>query len=123
MKVSVGVDTHYGVHDTLRNGIRQVQGELISKHPLQDHILNHCSNTSLKKLEMANNMFGSQMKMRMEMEQMVLNSTRMGLLRNNNLGLDILQGRDDLLDFEDFLGLDDYQSRIDIHEIMEKQLF
>ena len=36
--VSVGDESTYGVHDTMREGIRSVRSEVIQGHPLENHL-------------------------------------------------------------------------------------
>ena len=117
-QVSVGQNTEFGVHDTMRHGIRQVQGELLSKHPLESRITNWEQNAEIQKLKIASETFGSHMSLRLGMEKQYLG----GLGIRNNLGLDILSGKDETLDFEDYLGQDDCNSKFDFHIMMERKL-
>ncbi|KAJ3203296.1 hypothetical protein HDU67_010275 [Dinochytrium kinnereticum] len=104
-QTSVGGDSFYGVHDSLRNGMKTVRGDVMPGHPLESSLRNWEETQDRLHLNLAQRLHGAHMPVRIHMERFLLSQPKkMPVLKNSNLGLDILAGRDTDIDFEDFLG-------------------
>ncbi|ORZ20098.1 hypothetical protein BCR41DRAFT_35521 [Lobosporangium transversale] len=97
----------YGLHDTMRFGMRQIASEVTAKHPLENRLAEWENTQEDLKMSLARNMYG--------MHSM--------LPQRSNLGLDILMGKDETIDFEDFLNVPEMSTEmVDPHTIMEHQI-
>jgi proteasome maturation protein len=104
------LNSEYGVHDTFRYGPRRIVDEVLPAHPLQTR-LEHWDETQNKlHMTMLRNTYGMHVPIRLQMEKAIvsqLNHAPHHLHPEcNNVGLDILNGVDNSLAFEDFLGTD-----------------
>ncbi|KAG0019707.1 hypothetical protein BGZ82_011812 [Podila clonocystis] len=114
----------YGLHDTMRFGMRQIASEVSAKHPLENRLA-EWDNTQLElKMNMARNLHGMHAPIKMAMEQsLVVKARGVSMLPQSNLGLDILLGKDESIDFEDFLNVPAMSTdMVDIHTVMEHKL-
>ncbi|KAG0310845.1 hypothetical protein BGZ97_012273 [Linnemannia gamsii] len=115
----------YGLHDTMRFGMRQIASEVSSKHPLENRLA-EWDNTQMElKMNMARNMYGMHAPIKMAMERSLVIQARgpSMLPQRSNLGLDILAGKDESIDFEDFLNVPEMSTdMVDVHVVMERQL-
>ncbi|KAG0100186.1 hypothetical protein BGZ93_003652 [Podila epicladia] len=114
----------YGLHDTMRFGMRQIASEVSAKHPLENRLA-EWDNTQLElKMNMARNLHGMHAPIKMAMEQSLVTKARgVSMLPQSNLGLDILLGKDESIDFEDFLNVPAMSTdMVDIHSVMEHKL-
>ncbi|KAI8824150.1 proteasome maturation factor UMP1 [Fimicolochytrium jonesii] len=103
--VSVGRDTEYGVHDTFRQGFRSVRSEIVPQHPLENIAKNWKETHDQLQMTTHRQTFGLHAPLRLQMEKAIVSQIRrIPVLPTRNLGLDILEGRDSTIDYEDFLG-------------------
>ncbi|KAF9956429.1 hypothetical protein BGZ65_002737 [Modicella reniformis] len=109
----------------MRYGMRQIANEVTAKHPLE-HRLAEWENTQEElKMSLARNTFGMHAPIKMAMERsLVIKAHGPSMLpRRSNLGLDILMGKDETIDFEDFLNVPEMSTDlVDVHTVMERQL-
>ncbi|TPX72947.1 hypothetical protein SpCBS45565_g00354 [Spizellomyces sp. 'palustris'] len=120
----VGRNTAYGVHDTLREGFRTVRSEIIPKHPVENIDSQWQETQEQLRMTMHRRAFGLHAPLRLQMEKaLVSQPRRIPVLPVSNLGLEILEGRDQTIDYEDFLG-DPHLSTdmMDPHTAMEHVL-
>ncbi|KAI8901595.1 proteasome maturation factor UMP1-domain-containing protein [Globomyces pollinis-pini] len=119
-----GSNTEFGVHDTFRDGFRSVATEITKKHPLEGHLANWDKTQTELKYKMLRQTYGIDAPIRLQMEKMFVNQLHgVPVGPQHNLSLDILNGRDQTIEFEDFLG--DYKMpmySIDPHAAMEEYL-
>ncbi|KAI8592147.1 proteasome maturation factor UMP1-domain-containing protein [Geranomyces variabilis] len=120
----VGRDTEYGVHDSMREGIRSVASEVIARHPVENIESQWKQTQEQLRMTMHRQTFGLHAPLRLQMEKALVNQVRrvpVGPVRN--FGLDILENRDASIDYEDFLGAPQWStSTIDPHVAMEHAL-
>ncbi|RKP38163.1 proteasome maturation factor UMP1 [Dimargaris cristalligena] len=119
--------TEYGTHDTLRHGLRTLQHEIVATHPLEAPLKDWHRTRDQLHLNLQRRMYGLHAPLRLTMERrIVANINRFqnpASLKHSNLGLDILTGRDETLDVEDFLGDVEYRKpTTDIHAALARQL-
>ncbi|KAF9187716.1 hypothetical protein BGZ51_004426 [Haplosporangium sp. Z 767] len=122
---TVDTSNSYGLHDTMRFGMRQIATEVTAKHPLENRLA-EWDNTQLElKMNMARNMYGMHAPIKMAMERALVTKARgpSMLPTRSNLGLDILMGKDETIEFEDFLNVPEMSTdMVDVHTVMEHQL-
>ncbi|KAJ3019924.1 hypothetical protein HKX48_001568 [Thoreauomyces humboldtii] len=119
-----GRGTEYGVHDTLRQGLKSIRGEVVARHPV-DEIDSQWKQTQEQlKMTMQRQTFGLHAPLRLQMEKVLINQVRrIPVLPTRNLGLEILEGRDTTIDYEDFLGDPSMPTdMMDPHAAMERAL-
>ncbi|KAF9917782.1 hypothetical protein BX616_011316 [Lobosporangium transversale] len=115
----------YGLHDTMRFGMRQIASEVTAKHPLENRLAEWENTQEDLKMSLARNMYGMHAPIKMAMErQLVIKARGPSMLpQRSNLGLDILMGKDETIDFEDFLNVPEMSTEmVDPHTIMEHQI-
>ncbi|KAJ3125963.1 hypothetical protein HK100_010520 [Physocladia obscura] len=119
---TVGADTEYKVHDTMRNGIHTVRSQVIAGHALEDHLSKWEETQEQLKLNLARNVYGLHQPLRMQMERhFVEKPNRIPVLKQSNLAQDILSGKDSTIEFEDFLGESDPSMYLlDVHGVAER---
>ncbi|KAI9101386.1 proteasome maturation factor UMP1-domain-containing protein [Phlyctochytrium arcticum] len=120
----VGRGTEYGVHDTMREGLRTVRSEMVPKHPVE-YIDSQWKQTQEQlRMTMHRRNFGLHAPLRLQMEkELVCQPRRIPVLPASNLALSILEGRDMTIDYEDFLGDPHMQMDMtDPHTAMEQRL-
>ncbi|KAL0073591.1 proteasome maturation factor UMP1 [Phycomyces blakesleeanus] len=116
--------SEFGSHDTLRYGTRSIKTEVTPGHPLE-HRLSQWGETQWElKLNMARQTYGMHAPIRMMMERSLVGKHgRMPVLPSSNLHMDILMGKDETIDYEDFLNDPSLSTdMLDIHAAMEKKL-
>ncbi|ORX64040.1 proteasome maturation factor UMP1 [Anaeromyces robustus] len=100
----------YGVHDTFRYGPRRLVDEVLPPHPLQARLENWDETQNKLHMSMLRNSYGIHVPIRLQMEKAIVSQINRAPHQlhseYNNLGLDILNGVDNTLAFEDFLGTD-----------------
>ncbi|KAI9311328.1 proteasome maturation factor UMP1-domain-containing protein [Dichotomocladium elegans] len=114
----------FGGHDTLRYGTRSIKSEVLPGHPIEERLNQWAENQWELKLNMARNIHGMHAPIKMMMERDIVSKRqRMPVLPSSNLHLDILMGKDETIDFEDFLN-DPAMSTdfLDVHAAMEHKL-
>lgn len=94
----------------MRFGMRQIASEVTAKHPLENRLA-EWDNTQLElKMSMARNMYGMHAPIKMAMERSLVTKARgVSMLpqKSRSLGEEILLGKDEFIDFEDFLNSKD----------------
>ncbi|OZJ04513.1 hypothetical protein BZG36_02233, partial [Bifiguratus adelaidae] len=94
-----------GVHDAMRYGIRSLQTEIAPKHALENRLANWKETQTETKYSMQRQLYGMHAPIRHMMERSIVSKVqRAPLLHSSTIGLDILTGNDETIDFEDFLG-------------------
>ncbi|KXN68133.1 proteasome maturation factor UMP1 [Conidiobolus coronatus NRRL 28638] len=114
----------YGVHDSMRFGLKSVASEIVQGHPLEKRLENFDKTQLQLKLNMRRQTAGLHSPFRTLMEVDALSRVkRPSNLPSSNFGLDILLGRDETLEVEDFLNTGEIErSQMDFHNAMENQL-
>ncbi len=107
-------------HDTMRWGIASKSKATPTLHPVE-RMQNTEGGRVMRefngKLDAVRRMYGSGLAMRLQTEVMEARSMRTrlpGMPQASNAGLETLLGRDETIDFEDFLGLPDDSPDFDI---------
>ncbi|KAL9650806.1 hypothetical protein ABK040_001856 [Willaertia magna] len=94
-------------------------------HPVEN-VLRRFEKDELKRQYfMMSKVFGSHMPMHMEMQKRIFGAPlRLSNFQSSRIGLDILTGRDESIEFEDYLCDPNMSERIpeDVHSTMEKNL-
>ncbi|KAF5355658.1 hypothetical protein D9756_003975 [Leucocoprinus leucothites] len=111
-----------GLHDTLTYGPRNLATEVKSTGGLKDRLENWEETQDMTKFTMLRNTFGMHAPMRLLMERKLVNSApSFPGIPQSNLHLDILMGRDELIEPADiFLGMETGPS-IDSRRELEKK--
>ncbi|KAJ9077612.1 hypothetical protein DSO57_1015233 [Entomophthora muscae] len=94
----------YGVHDTMRFGFRSIASELVPGHSLEAHLNEWDASQFNLKLNIQRQVHGLHMPFRALMERDIIGSVnRHPMFKSSRFGLDILDGKDETIDVEDFL--------------------
>ncbi|CAJ0764209.1 8843_t:CDS:10, partial [Entrophospora sp. SA101] len=120
-KSVINTTNSYGIHDTFRFGPKSIESDISPTHPLENRLKYWEETQSNLKLTLHRKVYGLHAPIRQLMERSIVSKVqRFPVLESSNLGLDILMGKDETIDFEDFLN-DPSQSTdmIDIHSAME----
>ncbi|EJF56117.1 proteasome maturation factor UMP1 [Dichomitus squalens LYAD-421 SS1] len=114
----------FGLHDALKYGPRSLAAEVTKMSTVRDRLENWEATQDNMKLQMQRQLFGLHMPMRILMERKIVSQNpHMPILPQSNLHLDILMGRDEVLDCADFMGsAAEMVQPMDIHADMEKKL-
>ncbi|KAF8968437.1 hypothetical protein BGZ46_010868 [Entomortierella lignicola] len=115
----------YGLHDTMRFGMRQIASEVSMKHPLENRLVEWENTQEELKMNLARNLYGMHAPIKMAMERSLVIKARGPSMipQRSNLGLDILMGKDETIDFEDFLNVPEMSTEmVDPHTVMEHQI-
>ncbi|KAG0019530.1 hypothetical protein BGZ80_005661 [Entomortierella chlamydospora] len=115
----------YGLHDTMRFGMKQIASEITMKHPLENRLTEWEDTQEELKMNLARNLYGMHAPIKMAMERSLVIKARgpSMLPHRSNLGLDILMGKDETIDFEDFLNVPEMSTDfVDPHTVMERQI-
>jgi len=111
-----------GLHDTLQYGPRSLAAEVKSEGTLKDRLQNWEATQYNLKLTLERNLFGMHAPMRRLMELKIVTNTPMYGGPRANLHLDILMGRDEVIEPSDvFLGMETGPS-LDPHNEMQKKI-
>ncbi|KIJ45098.1 hypothetical protein M422DRAFT_29949 [Sphaerobolus stellatus SS14] len=114
-----------GLHDSLRHGgPRSLATEIKGGGPLQKRLEGWEETQDQLKLSMQRNMFGLHMPARQLMERKIVSGNpHMPAFAQfqSNIHLDILMGRDEMLDVEDIFGDQASALPLDIHADMERK--
>jgi len=109
-KVATISDTanSFGLHDTLNYGPRSLAAEVKSTGGIKDRLENWEETQDMTKLTVLRNTYGMHAPMRLLMERKIVNSLpSFSGSPQSNLHLDILMGRDELIEPADvFLGME-----------------
>jgi len=114
----------FGVHDTFRHGPKSIEADILPKHPLENR-LKHWEETQTNlKLTLQRRLYGIHAPVRHLMERSIVSRVqRVPILHSSNLSLDILMGKDETIDFEDFLNDPELSTdMMDMHASMEHKL-
>ncbi|EJU03192.1 proteasome maturation factor UMP1 [Dacryopinax primogenitus] len=113
----------YGLHDTMRYGMRSLAAEIKQVAPLQGRLENWEETQDNLKLNMQRNLYGLHAPVRLLMERRAVSQTpHMPALPRSNVHLDILMGRDEVLDPAEIMDGAEGAEAMDIHGEMEKKL-
>ncbi|CAG8777758.1 8257_t:CDS:2, partial [Acaulospora morrowiae] len=114
----------FGVHDTFRYGVKSIESELLPAHPLENRLKQWEETQTNLKLTMQRRIYGIHAPVRHLMERSIVSKMqRLPVLPSSNLGLEILMGKDETIDFEDFLNDPELSTeRMDVHASMEHKL-
>ncbi|KAJ2985959.1 hypothetical protein NUW54_g9962 [Trametes sanguinea] len=114
----------FGLHDTLQYGPRSLAAEVTTNSKIRDRLENWEATQDNLKLQMHRQVFGLHMPMRLMMERKLASyNPHMPVLPQSNVHLDILMGRDEVLDTADFMmPASEMSQPLDIHADMEKKL-
>ncbi|ORY05642.1 proteasome maturation factor UMP1 [Basidiobolus meristosporus CBS 931.73] len=114
----------FKVHDTLRHGFKSVASEVTAGHPLEAKLNNWEETQTNLKLNMQRQLYGIHAPVRVLMERdIVSRNQRLPVLPSSNIGLDILTGKDEHVDFEDYLNDPAMSTQMmDVHASMEHKL-
>jgi len=104
--------------------MRSIESEVLSKHPLENRLKNWEQTQTNLKFTLQRRLYGMHAPIRQLMERSIVSRVqRAPVLHSSNLGLDILTGKDETIDFEDFLNEPELSTdMMDIHASMEFQL-
>ncbi|CAG8791983.1 25278_t:CDS:2 [Dentiscutata erythropus] len=114
----------YGVHDTFRYGPRSIETEISPAHPLENRLKQWEETQTNLKLTMQRRIYGIHAPIRHLMERSIVSRVqRLPGMPSSNFGLDILMGKDETIDFEDFLNDPELSTEmVDVHTAMEHKL-
>lgn len=111
-----------GLHDTLQYGPRSIATEVKTVSPIRHRLENWEQTQDNLKLTMQRNIDGLHAPVRLLMERKIVSSmAQMPTMPQSNLHLDILMGRDEILDVGDFFGGVEMRTPQSIHAEMEKK--
>jgi len=111
-----------GLHDTLQYGPRSLAAEVSFEGTLKDRLENWEATQDNLKLTLERNLFGMHAPMRRLMERKIVANTPMYGVPQTNLHLDVLMGRDEVIEPSDvFLGMETGPS-LDPHNEMQKKV-
>lgn len=123
----------FAVHDTFRCGVNQVRHDLMPGHALENRLNQWNQYQEQAKATMYSQIYGTHAPLKLKMERTVVsrNMRRLSVLPKSNLSEDVLAGRDEWFDFEDFLGKDSHLTQPmgsshfdqDIHQVARRDLF
>ncbi|KAI8375589.1 proteasome maturation factor UMP1-domain-containing protein [Choanephora cucurbitarum] len=114
----------FGGHDAMRHGTRSIKTEVLPGHPLENRLSQWEETQWEFKLNLARQAYGMHAPIKMMMEKSIVEKRqRMPAIPSSNLHLDILTGRDEFIDYEDFLNNPAESTEgLDIHASMERKL-
>eukprot|EP00124_Ichthyophonus_hoferi_P003237 Ihof_evm8s269 gene=Ihof_evmTU8s269 len=103
-EVEMGMTGPMGVHDTMRLGRNQIRSNLAPIHPVEQIQSTHANAQDEIRLTMLASVSGMHAPMRIRMERaLVTMPNRMPCISRTNLGLQTLMGRDETIDYCDYL--------------------
>ncbi|KAJ1910756.1 hypothetical protein IWQ60_010485 [Tieghemiomyces parasiticus] len=120
--------TEYGTHDTLRYGVRSLRHEITQTHPLEASLRQWRATQTQTRNQLHRRLYGLHAPIRSTMERRIVSEISRfqnpTSLAHSNLALDILEGRDETLDVEDFLGdMECHRpATVDVHTVLSRQL-
>ncbi|KAG9307312.1 hypothetical protein G9A89_017140 [Geosiphon pyriformis] len=114
----------FGVHDTFRYGVRSIGSEISPSHPLENRLKQWDETQTNLKLSLERRLYGIHAPIRHLMERSIVSRVqRLPILTSSNLSLEILTGKDETIDVEDFLNDPELSTEsMDVHATMENQL-
>ena len=114
----------YAAPDALAGGLRSVRREVATEHPAEVIQNNWQGTQDQMHFALQSLAFGSHMPMRLQMERTIIGQhERLPVLPSSRIGLDILNGKDETLEVEDYLADPELANvRLDPHSAMEHKL-
>jgi proteasome maturation protein len=104
MEDQAGLPMYKGPNDQLRFGFRSLESEFSAAHPVDTLLKTSDEGAWNSKLDMVRRTYGSHMAMRLATEKMQFDKNhRLPGLPTSRVGLDILTGKDNAIDFTDYL--------------------
>lgn len=113
----------HGLRDALQNGLGAVAKTSTDVHPLElSEILNE-DNYNQMKYAMLRSTQGIHAPLRLQMEKFLVEQpTRMSVFPPSHLHLEVLNGKDETIDFEDVLNApESWEKNVAPHVLMEKR--
>ncbi|KAH6568203.1 hypothetical protein BASA50_007336 [Batrachochytrium salamandrivorans] len=103
---NMGSNSEFGTHDTFRHGFNTMRTNITKGHPLESHLEQWDHTQEQLKSTVLRNAFGIHMPLRLQMEQALIKQHIhvIPVIQGRNLALDVLSGKIDTIEFEDFLG-------------------
>ncbi|KAI9252137.1 proteasome maturation factor UMP1-domain-containing protein [Sporodiniella umbellata] len=116
--------TEYGGHDAFRYGTRSIKTEVLPNHPLESRLSQWEETQWELKLNLARQAYGMHAPVKLMMERSIVEKRqRTPAMPSSNLHLDILMGKDETIDYEDFLNDPSLSTdSVDLHVSMERKL-
>ncbi|OQV13666.1 putative Proteasome maturation protein [Hypsibius exemplaris] len=113
----------HGLRDALQDGLTAVAKKSADVHPLEISQSLHRSNEEQIKYAMLRSTQGIHAPLRLQMEKFLVEQpTRFSVFPPSHLHLDVLNGRDETIDFEDVLNVPEYWERsVNPHVYLEKK--
>ncbi|GFT02192.1 probable glutathione S-transferase 7 [Nephila pilipes] len=126
-KVQMRESGDFSMHDTLTDGFMAVRGQLCSPHVLEQSEKKFKANAENMRLASLKSCQGIHAPLRIMHEKNAVKKTqRLPFLPSSNIALETLEGRDECIDFDDYIFTDPeegIESLASPHMIMEKALF
>ncbi|GFQ95649.1 hypothetical protein TNCT_660761 [Trichonephila clavata] len=126
-KVQIKESGDFLMHDTLTDGFMAVRGQLCSTHALEQSEQNFKAHAENMRLASLKSCQGIHAPLRIMHEKNAVNKTqRLPFLPSSNIALETLEGRDECIDFDDYIfndPVEGIESLAAPHMIMEKTLF
>ncbi|CAG8626275.1 2646_t:CDS:2 [Paraglomus brasilianum] len=122
-KSDVSTLSKFGVHDTFRHGLSS-ESHGSARHPLENRLARWEETQTNLKLTFERRIYGLHAPMRRMMEKKIVsNLHRFSGMPNSNLGLEILSGKDETLDMDDYLNTPEMSTQmVDFHTFMEAKM-
>ncbi|KAF9646838.1 proteasome maturation factor UMP1 [Thelephora ganbajun] len=112
-----------GLHDNLQYGPCSMVNQFKSHGAIKDRLENWEETQDNVRFTLMRNLYGVSLPLQIMMERkIVAKNAHMPALRQSNIHLDILMGRDESLDVSDAFGGLESKPSMDIHSDMEKKL-
>ncbi|EAU92948.1 hypothetical protein CC1G_03735 [Coprinopsis cinerea okayama7 len=109
-----------GLHDTLKHGPRSIAAEIKDHGGLRQRLENWEETQDNLKLTMQRNVYGVAAPMRLLMERKLVN-THPSPFSTSNIHLDILMGRDEIIEPADIFQGPESNLPLDLHKEFEKR--
>ncbi|KAI9224444.1 proteasome maturation factor UMP1-domain-containing protein [Blastocladiella britannica] len=117
-----GTHPEYAVHDSFRHGLHSVKHESKVHHPLQAPLAAADDLAFKRTLALSRSVYGLHAPLRLQMERSLVALKPMSpIFRSNNLGMEVLMGKDLTIDVEDILGDRDEMPDVNFHDAMERK--
>ncbi|OCB86433.1 hypothetical protein A7U60_g6554 [Sanghuangporus baumii] len=112
-----------GLHDSLRYGPRNLASEAKARSDIQHRLEKWEETQDNLKLQLQRDLYGMGAPIRLMMERKITSTNmHMPALARSNIHLDILTGRDEILDVHDVFQSREEAPPLDIHSDMERKL-
>ncbi|GFY38919.1 proteasome maturation protein [Trichonephila inaurata madagascariensis] len=126
-KVQIKESGDFSMHDTMTEGFMAVRGQLCNTHAIEQSEKNFKANAENMRLASLKSCQGIHAPLRIMHEKNAVNKTqRLPFLPSSNIALETLEGRDECIDFDDYIFSDPVEGIESLaapHMIMEKTLF